>query len=140
MRKLSDRFIIGDFGCGEAKIAQDSNLATRVKSFDHVSVEDLTKVIPCDISDLSEHVKDGGLDVVVFSLSLMGKNWKDYLKEAERCLNDQGLLFISETTRQFSERLSDLRDELEKLGFQIEKDEEKDLFTFIEAKKVLVDE
>ncbi|MGZ5511695.1 MAG: hypothetical protein ACXWFC_14665 [Nitrososphaeraceae archaeon] len=27
------------------------------------------------------------LDVVIFSLSLMGKNWQEYIVEAKRCLS-----------------------------------------------------
>ena len=88
------------------------------------------------MTDVSEHVNDGGLNAVVFSLSLMGKNWKEYLKEAHRCLHEYGTLFISETTNQVSERLTDLEEELKKLGFRIEKKEEKSLFTFIEALKI----
>ena len=136
---MSENNIIGDFGCGEAKIGQDIRLSGRVKSFDHVSVGDFSKVIPCDVSDVSEHIKTGALNVVVFSLSLMSKNWGAYLKEAHRCLAEYGLLFISETTNQTEERLSDLKDELEKLGFRIQKDGKKDLFTFIEAIKLVQD-
>ena len=50
-------------------------------SFDHVAIND--KVIACDIKSVSECVNDDGLDVVVFSLSLMGKNWSDYIIEAK---------------------------------------------------------
>jgi len=40
------------------------------------------------MADISKHVKKGGLDVALFSLSLMGKNWEDYLKEAtDFCIN-----------------------------------------------------
>lgn len=136
LRSLSENNIIGDFGCGEAKIGQDPKLSGRVKSFDHVSVGDFTKVTPCDVSDVSEYVKSGSLNVVVFSLSLMAKNWRDYLKEAHRCLAEYGLIFISETTNQVEERLSDLREELDKIGFKIQKDDQKSLFTFIEAIKL----
>ena len=87
------------------------------------------------MSDVSEHIKKGGLDVALFSLSLMGKNWEDYLKEASRCLNENGLLFISETTKSLSKRLENLRDEIKKLGFEIYKDREMGVFTFIEARK-----
>ena len=132
IKRLSDRFIIGDFGCGEAKIKE--KIGSRVLSFDHVAID--SSVISCDMTDVSEHVKKGGLDVAVFSLSLMGKNWPDYLKEASRCLNENGLLFISETTKSLSKRLETLRDEIKKLGFEIYKDEERGLFTFIEARKI----
>jgi cyclopropane fatty-acyl-phospholipid synthase-like methyltransferase len=91
------------------------------------------------MSDVSEHTKNDELDVVLFSLSLIGKNWQDYLKEASRCLNDDGLLFVSETT-QSSSRLESIRDEIKKLGFKIYKDNEVGDFTFIEAKKIKISE
>nr|AIF07962.1 SAM-dependent methyltransferase [uncultured marine thaumarchaeote KM3_25_G08] len=111
-------------------------MSPRVKSFDHVSIDDFSKIIPCDVADVSEHVNDGGLNVIVFSLSLMGKNWKEYLQEAHRCLHEYGLLCIAETTNQINERLIDLKEELEKLGFRIETNTEKSIFTFIEAIKL----
>ena len=132
IKKLSDRFVIGDFGCGEAKLAE--SIGSRVINFDHVSID--SSVISCDMKDVSEYVKKGGLDVALFSLSLMGKNWQDYLKEASRCLNENGLLFVSETTNSLSKRLESLRDEIKKLGFEIYKDDEIGLFTFIEARKI----
>ena len=132
IKKLSDRFIIGDFGCGETKVADV--IGSRVINLDHVAID--SHVISCDMSDVSEHIKDGGLDVALFSLSLMGKNWQDYLKEASRCLNENGLLFISETTKSLSSRLDSLREEIKKLNFEIVKDEEIGAFTFIEARKI----
>ena len=132
IKKLSERFIIGDFGCGEAKIADE--IGSRIINFDHVAID--SKVISCDMKDVSDHVKNGGLDVALFSLSLMSKNWQDYLKEASRCLNENGLLFISETTNSLTKRLETLRDEIKKLGFEIYKDSEIGLFTFIEARKL----
>lgn len=132
IKKLSERFIIGDFGCGEALVGK--SIGNRVINFDHVAID--SNVISCDMSNVSEHIKKGGLDVALFSLSLMGKNWDDYLKEASRCLNENGLLFISETTNSLSKRLEGLRETIKKLGFEIYKDEEIGLFTFIEARKL----
>ena len=37
---------------------------------------------------------DDALDVTVFSLSLMGKNWHEYIREAKRCLVTNGILMI----------------------------------------------
>jgi superfamily II DNA or RNA helicase len=131
IKKLSDRFIIGDFGCGEAKIAEV--IGSRVISFDHVAID--SNVISCDMSDVSEYIKNGGLDIALFSLSLMGVNWKDYLKEAARCLNTNGYLFISMPTKQLSARLETLRDEIVNNNFEIYKDDVIGDFTFIEARK-----
>jgi ubiquinone/menaquinone biosynthesis C-methylase UbiE len=74
---------------------------------------------------------DGSLDVVVFCLSLMGKNWVDYILEARRCLWNGGSLLIAETTNALSEgRLSDLLNVLKDQGFQILKEEERDIFKY----------
>ena len=126
---MAPNLIIGDFGCGEAKIAEA--IGNRVKNFDHVSID--ANVESCDMKSVP--VKSGTLNVVVFSLSLMGKNWKDYLTEARRCLAINGYLFISETTNSLKGRLTGLRDILKENGFEIYNDYENDLFTFIEARK-----
>ena len=131
IKKFSDSYLIGDFGCGEAKLHE--KFGSRVKSFDHVSIA--PHVQSCDMSDVSEFIKDDKMAIAVFSLSLMGKNWTDYIKEASRCLSENGLLFISETTKSLTHRLSDLRSEVTKQGFKIYKDDEIGNFTFIEARK-----
>ncbi|MDE1770881.1 MAG: methyltransferase domain-containing protein, partial [Thaumarchaeota archaeon] len=79
---------------------------------------------------------NGSLDVVVFSLSLMGKNWDDYIEEAKRCLASNGYLFIAETTNSIQGRLRDLKEILKRYGFEIYEDFESSNFTFIEARKV----
>jgi len=80
---------------------------------------------------------DGSLDIVVFSLSLMGKNWVDYIIEARRCLWKKGSLLIAETTNALTDgRLSELRNLLLNHSFEIVKEENIDVFTFIEAKKL----
>jgi SAM-dependent methyltransferase len=80
--------------------------------------------------------KDGQLDVAVFCLSLMEENWPDYIMEARRCLAKNGLLFIAETTKSLSGRLTRLRDIINERGFEIYADQERGDFTFIEARKL----
>ena len=46
-------------------------------------------------------LEDEILDVALFSLSLMGKNFSDYLKEAHRTLRLDGILIIFEPTSRF---------------------------------------
>jgi superfamily II DNA or RNA helicase len=127
--RMLDAVQIGDFGCGEAKITEAFG-ADRVYSFDHVAVND--KVIACDMKKVE--LDDDVLDVAVFSLSLMGKNWVDYIIEAKRCLAINGYLLIAETTKSMRGRLSKLRDVITEQGFEIYTDEEKGDFTFIEAR------
>ena len=82
-------------------------------------------------------LKDESLDIAVFSISMMAKNWPEYLAEAKRCLYTNGILMVAETTKKINneERLSTLRDEI-KNGFEIYKDEERGDFTFIEPRKL----
>jgi hypothetical protein len=70
---------IGDFGCGEAKIMEAFGPA-RVYSFDHVAIND--RVTVCDMRDTG--LADDLLDVAVFSLSLMNRNWTEYIIEAKK--------------------------------------------------------
>ncbi|TBR07322.1 MAG: hypothetical protein EPO62_08615, partial [Candidatus Nitrosotenuis sp.] len=127
---MSKTAIIGDFGCGEAEIAKA--IGSRVKSFDHVSID--ANVESCDMSKVP--LNDGTLDIAIFSLSLMGVNWRDYLLEAKRCLVISGHLLISETTQNVNQRLSDLRSYLKETGFGIYKDDVIGDFVFIESIKL----
>lgn len=126
--KARPSLIIGDFGCGEAKMAEA--LENTVYSFDHVAINE--NVIACDMSHVS--LDNTSLDVAIFSLSLMGSNFTDYIKEAHRCLKLDGHLWIIESTSRFSE-LKQFTKGLEKLGFDIVTVEEKYKFTFIRGIK-----
>jgi len=130
IEQLSPRHLIGDFGCGEAKILEKFG-NKRVYSFDHIAINE--NVTACDLKSIPLTDK---IDIAVFSLSLMGKNWPDYIKEAKRCLHTNGYLFIAETTNSIKGRLSKLKEVLEKQGFDIYNEEEKGDFTFIEAREL----
>lgn len=69
-------------------------LENQVHSFDHVAIND--GVIACDMAHVP--LEDECLDAAVFSLSLMGTNYVDYLREARRCLKLDGHLWIAEPT------------------------------------------
>ena len=77
---------VGDFGCGEALLAKEVGHRHNVHSFDHIAIND--SVTACDISRTP--LEDGSLDVAIFSLSLMGSNFTDYLREAWRVLKLHG--------------------------------------------------
>jgi ubiquinone/menaquinone biosynthesis C-methylase UbiE len=106
--------------------------ASRVSSFDHIPINN--KVISCDMKSVP--LPDEALDIVVFSLSLMGRNWLQYLSEANRCLAINGYLLIAETTKSLEGRLADLRKIVINNGFEIYSDEKRRDFTFIEARKL----
>jgi superfamily II DNA or RNA helicase len=131
IKELSPRLQVGDFGCGEAKIVEAIG-ENRVYNFDHVAIND--KVTACDMKSVP--LPDEALDIAVFSLSLMGKNWADYITEAKRCLATNGYLLIAETTKSLKGRLSKLRDIIKQQGFEIYEDEERGDFTFIEAREL----
>jgi ribosomal RNA-processing protein 8 len=77
-------------------------------------------VIICDMSELP--ISDGSVHIGVFSLSLMGSNYKDYLKEAKRVIVTGGRLFIAEPYNRWENRengIDELRLELESEGFDV---------------------
>jgi superfamily II DNA or RNA helicase len=131
IRQLSPRLIIGDFGCGEAKILEVFG-DNRVYSFDHVAINN--KVKACDMKSVP--LPDEAIDIAVFSLSLMGRNWPEYIAEAKRCLATNGYLLIAETTKAMKGRLSNIKQVIEQQGFDIYNEEEKGDFTFIEAREL----
>lgn len=126
--KARPHMVIGDFGCGEALLA--ANVENKVFSFDHVAINE--NVTACDMCHTS--LDDACLDAVVFSLSLMGSNFIDYLKEAHRCLKLDGHLWIAEPTSRI-QNIELFRDLLFRLGFDVSRVDEKWKFTFIKAIK-----
>ncbi|MCA1728771.1 MAG: methyltransferase domain-containing protein [Actinobacteria bacterium] len=123
-------YVIGDFGCGEAKLAEAVSDLHTIYSFDHVAVND--EVVACDMAHVP--LDDEVLDVAIFSLSLMGANFTDYLKEAHRTLKLDGHLHIIESTSRFADRDSFAKD-LGGIGFSIVSVEDRWKFTHIRALK-----
>jgi len=103
---------IGDFGCGEALVAKELEGSHIIHSFDHVAVNE--SVIAGDMSRVP--LDDCTLDVALFSLSLMGKNFTDYLCEAHRTLRLDGHLHIWEATSRFKD-IDLFEKQLQSLGF-----------------------
>jgi len=126
--KARPHLVIGDFGCGEAFL--DKELENKVYSFDHVAINE--NVIACDMAHVP--MDDASLDTAVFSLSLMGSNYIDYLREARRCLKLDGYLWIAESTSRIKD-IKAFRDLLFRLGFDVSRIDEKWKFTFIKAIK-----
>jgi SAM-dependent methyltransferase len=104
---------VGDFGAGEC-LLRDALPEHHVVSLDHVAVDD--DVIACDMAHTP--LKDGELGAAVFSLSLMGRNWRVYLTEAHRTLQPYGLLFIAEPARRWEGR-EDLEEAVRAVGFEL---------------------
>ena len=125
-------WVIGDFGCGEANLSK--YLQNQIYSFDHIAINE--DIIACDMAHTP--LKDGELDVAIFCLSLMGINYPDYLKEAYRVLKFGGLLKIAEPLSRWSEKKSELLDQITSIGFlRLGNLEESHQFFYINAIKPL---
>jgi superfamily II DNA or RNA helicase len=98
-KKIKDRpeWIVGDMGCGENLLK--NKVKNKVHSFDFVAIDET--VTACDLSCLP--LDNEVLDVAVFSLSLMGTNYSEYLKEAYRVLKPYGMIMISEPRQRWSD-------------------------------------
>jgi len=125
-------WVIGDFGCGEAKLTEI--LPNKVYSFDYIAINE--NVTACDMTHTP--LEDATLDVAVFSLSLMGLNYGDYLKEAYRCLKFGGLLKIAEPISRWVEKRSELLSKITEAGFLLVGDVvESNQFLYINAIKTV---
>ncbi len=123
-------WVVGDFGCGEC-LLQDM-IPNKVVGMDHVAAK--AGAIACDMAATS--LDDESLDVAVFSLSLMGTNWRDYLKEARRTLKPYGYLVIAEPVGRWRGDLTSLRTTVESTGFRLVGDiEQRYGFVYLTALK-----
>ncbi|BCL83667.1 hypothetical protein ccbrp13_61320 [Ktedonobacteria bacterium brp13] len=125
-------WIVGDFGCGECLLGQ-ALPHNKVVGIDHVAWN--KQVIASDMS--STPFDDAYFDVVVFSLSLMGTNWTDYLREAYRTLKPYGYLFIAEPQKKWKDRIEKLKKEVEIGKFRLLGDiEQRYNFVYLVALKM----
>jgi hypothetical protein len=87
-----------DLGCGRNEIYmhfKDYEKFT-ITGYDHVSYNDS---ISQDISHLP--VEDGTINICIYSQSLMGSNWNEYLKEGQRVLGFGGEMIIVESIERY---------------------------------------
>jgi hypothetical protein len=111
--RLRPDWVVGDFGCGECLL--QAAVPNRVVGLDHVAWD--PTVIAGDMA--ATPLEPASLDVAVFSLSLMGTNWHDYLREAHRTLKPYGHLFIAEPVGRWRDAPSALRAAVEAAGFRL---------------------
>jgi ribosomal RNA-processing protein 8 len=123
--------VVGDFGCGEADLTR--LVPNEVYSFDHIAVND--SVIACDMA--ATGLADETLDVAVFSLSLMGLNYHDYLREAYRLVKYGGWLKIAEPVSRWGDvKLEQLLGTLASCGFSmVGRPDLHDRFIYLSAMK-----
>lgn len=130
IKKMPKEYVIADFGCGEAVLA--ASVPHKVHSFDFVSLN--TNVTVCDVAHTP--LLTNGVNVVVFCLSLMGTNIKDYIKEANRVLKKDGILKIAEVESRF-DQVDDFIKAISSYGFKCTwKDLSHNLFYFLDFVKV----
>ena len=119
--KTKERYKLSilDLGCGRNLIAKHfkSNKKFTITGYDHISYNGSIKN---DISDLPED--DESIKVCIFSQSLMGSNWNEYLNEGFRVLEYNGEMIISESI----ERYNKIKQYIEELGMHIKNDDYSD--------------
>ena len=101
-----------------------------VHSFDHVAIND--NVVACDMAHVP--LDDETLDVAIFSLSLMGANFADYLRRRTARSSSMATCTSSRRLRAFPTVMG-LSKALEGLGFAVVSVEDKWKFTHIRALK-----
>ncbi|ROT81960.1 putative ribosomal RNA-processing protein 8 [Penaeus vannamei] len=84
----------------------------KVHSFDLVAANN--RVTACDMAHTP--LKSGSVDVVVFCLSLMGTNIKDFVTEANRVLKHGGIMKVAEVESRFT-KIDEFLSSVTRLGF-----------------------
>lgn len=138
IQRGSKNLVVADFGCGEDLLGQQlRSSGFTVHSFDHVAIND--EVVAVDIGE-GVPLGDEEIDVAVFSLSLMGDNNGDYLREAARTLAYDGRIHIVETASRI-EPIGDFEQRLRRLGFKLTDIEQhgNPAFVHVIARRVDVD-
>ena len=115
IKSKKDRII--DLGCGTNKFK--NLLINEVVSVDHIGIDDT--VIECDMRDMSEFFGPESFDVAIFSLSLWGPNYKEYLTECNRILTHRGMIYIADPYKHYEDpnKLEELKTNIEDSGFTI---------------------
>lgn len=129
IKRLPKNHVIADMGCGDARLS--TSVLHKVISLDLVSKVD--GVIECDMANTP--LESNSVHVVVYCLSLMGTNLKDFFLEANRILKIGGLIKIAEVSSRFSS-IDDFVNFVCLCGFEmVSKDLSHNLFYFINFKK-----
>ena len=131
--------VIADLGCGFAEINQHfiDNSRFEFHNFDHYSSGEL--VVSRDIKNTE--LDDYSTDIAILSLAMWGSNCKDYLKEAHRILDTNGILLIAEPYKRWNKELDEEGNAINKLVKLLKKNNftivniKEEKFMFIECRK-----
>lgn len=131
-QKIKERpeWIVADMGCGENLLSKE--VTNKVHAFDYVAID--KDVTACDMSSIP--LRDNEIDAIVFSLSLMGSNYLDYIKEASRVVKLYGNIFICEPKKKVEKRLELLKKEIISTGFKIVEVNKSSQFIYIHGIKL----
>ncbi|XP_027208185.2 glutamic acid-rich protein [Penaeus vannamei] len=130
LKKQPKDLVVADFGCGEARLSI-SVPQKKVHSFDLVAANN--RVTACDMAHTP--LKSGSVDVVVFCLSLMGTNIKDFVTEANRVLKHGGIMKVAEVESRFT-KIDEFLSSVTRLGFHCtHKDVQQKYFYMFDFKK-----
>jgi ribosomal RNA-processing protein 8 len=137
--------MVVDMGCGKAQISQYFQDDKRFNfiNYDHISSN--TNIISCDISNIP--LEEETAEICILSLAMWGSNCKEYIKEAHRILESNGILYINEATKRWSEKDENgnnivgkegnkLKTLLQEYGFQINIESIEKFCMFVCSKKV----
>lgn len=94
--------VFADMGCGSKPLIAEAFDRATVHSFDLISRD--PRITSADVSNLP--LPNAVCDCVVFSLSLMGSNIAEQIREGSRILKQDGLMIIAEVTSRFKEEQS----------------------------------
>jgi len=131
-------------GCGKAQISKYFKEDKRFTftNLDHYSSDDT--ITSCDI--LNTGLEDDSTEICILSLAMWGSNCKEYIMEAYRILETNGILYIIEPTKRWSEKdeigniINDpgmkLKNLLEENNFQINEQDIQKFSLFICRKNV----
>ncbi|KAJ3183299.1 25S rRNA (adenine645-N1)-methyltransferase [Gaertneriomyces sp. JEL0708] len=129
--------VIADLGCGDAKVGQTLAATANVKvhSFDLVSTSPF--VTACDIANTP--LPSESVDISIFSLSLMGVNYMDFIREAYRITKHGGTMKVAEVKSRFPD-VEGFLVELQSVGWRIVKRDDGNkmfiLFDFVKVEPV----
>jgi SAM-dependent methyltransferase len=125
-----------DLGCGKALISKHfqnkGDTRFQFTNIDHVASNETVQV--GDISKLP--FEDDSVEICILSLAMWGSNCKEYIQEAYRVLETNGILYIIEPTKRWTETETEPAGRLRELlkDFHI-RQETIEKFTFIVAMK-----
>jgi hypothetical protein len=92
-----------DLGCGKALIAEyfhaKGDTRFQFTNIDHVAINETVQV--GDISKLP--FEDDSVEICILSLAMWGSNCKEYIQEVHRVLETNGILYIIEPTKRWTE-------------------------------------